>query len=185
NDQLNITEKNEKSDELLTNRVERTNDIRETARQGQKRQVGEFLRNTAKRHKLVDLNVGDNVLIPVPDVDRGPTDARNVLAVVMEIKGDKYKLGVEQGIINAYYSFHQLSKATGTPTILVKNVDQGIKKSLTEVVKLQSVTGGQGMLKCSCKGGCTTSRCKCKQAKIVCNSRCHNSTTCLSWPMAM
>ncbi|CAF3516224.1 unnamed protein product [Rotaria socialis] len=178
NDQLNITEQNEKNDELLTNRAKRTNDIRETARQGQKRQADEFLRNTAKRHKLADLNVGDNVLIPVPDVDRGPTDARNVLAVVMEIKDDKYKLGVEQGIINGYYSFHQISKATGTSTILVENVDQGIKKSLREVVKLQSITGGQGMLKCSCKGGCTTSRCKCKQAKILCNSRCHNSTTC-------
>ncbi|CAF4451377.1 unnamed protein product, partial [Rotaria socialis] len=61
---------------------------------------------------------------------------------------------------------------------LVENVDQGIKKSLREVVKLQSITGGQGMLKCSCKGGCTTNRCKRKQAKILCNSRCHNSTTC-------
>ncbi|CAM4741905.1 unnamed protein product [Rotaria magnacalcarata] len=165
NDQLNITEQNEKNDELLSNRAKRTNDIRETARQ-------------AKRHKLADLNVGDNVLIPVPDVDRGPTDARNVFAVVMEIKDDKYKLGVEQGIINGYYSFHQISTATETPTILVENVDQGIKKSLREVVKLQSITGGQGMLKCSCKGGCATSRCKCKQAKILCNSRCHNSTTC-------
>ncbi|CAF1322847.1 unnamed protein product, partial [Rotaria magnacalcarata] len=54
----------------------------------------QFLQNTAKRHKLADLNVGDNVLIPVPDVDRDPTDARNVLAVVMEMKDDKYKLGV-------------------------------------------------------------------------------------------
>ncbi|CAF1453137.1 unnamed protein product [Rotaria magnacalcarata] len=143
NDQLNITEQNEKNDELLTNRAKRTNNIRETARQGQKRQADEFLRNTAKRHKLADLNVGDNVLIPVPDVDRGPTDARNVLAVVMEIKDDKYKLGVEQGIINGYYSFHQISKATGTPTILVENIDEGITKSLREVVKPQSITGGQ------------------------------------------
>ncbi|CAF4815521.1 unnamed protein product, partial [Rotaria sp. Silwood2] len=96
NDQLNITEQNEKNNELLTNRVKRTNDIRETARQGQKRQADEFLQNTAKGHKLADLNVGDNVV----NVDRGPTDARNVLAVVMEINHDKYKLGVEQGIIN-------------------------------------------------------------------------------------
>ena len=71
----------------------------------------------------------------------------------MEIKDDKYKLGVEHDIINGYYSFHQISKATGTPTILIESVDQGIKISLREVVKLQSITGGQGMLKCSCKGG--------------------------------
>lgn len=96
----------------------------------------------------------------------------------MEIKDDKYKFGVEQGIINGYYSFHEISKAPATSTILIDNVDQGIEKSLREVVKLQSITGGQGMLKCSCKGGCTTSRCKFKQAKLLCNSRCHNSTTC-------
>jgi len=62
NDQLNITEPNKKNNELLTNRVKRTNDIRETARHGQKRQADEFLQNTAKRHKLADLNVGDNVV---------------------------------------------------------------------------------------------------------------------------
>ena len=96
----------------------------------------------------------------------------------MEIKDYKYKLGVEQGIINGYYGFHQISKATGTPTILIESIDQGIKISLREVVKLQSTTGGQRMLKCSYKGGCTTSTCKCKQAKILCNSRYHNLTTC-------
>ena len=62
NSQLNITEQNEKNDELLTNRVKKANDIRETARQGQKRQANEFLRNTAKRHKLADLKIGDNVV---------------------------------------------------------------------------------------------------------------------------
>lgn len=64
NDQLNITEQN-KNNELLTNRIKTTNDIRETARQGQKRQADEFLQNTAKRYKLADLNVGDNVVSDV------------------------------------------------------------------------------------------------------------------------
>ncbi|CAF4187711.1 unnamed protein product, partial [Adineta steineri] len=94
-----------------------------------------FLQNITKRHKLADLNVGDNVLVPVLDVDRGPTDARNVLAVIIEIKDDKYKLGVEQGVINNYYSFNQFPKAPGILTILIEDVDQSIKKSLREVVK--------------------------------------------------
>ena len=117
-------------------------------------------------------------MIPVPDVDRGPTDARNILGVIIEIKDDKYKLGVQQGVLKGYYSFNQISKAPGTTAILVGDVDQSCSKSLREVVKLQSITGGQGMVKCSCKGGCTSSRCKCKQAGLLCNSRCHNSTTC-------
>ncbi|CAF1067418.1 unnamed protein product [Didymodactylos carnosus] len=36
-------------------------------------------------------------LVPVPDVDRGPTDARNILAVIVENKYDKYKLRTENG----------------------------------------------------------------------------------------
>ncbi|CAF4445008.1 unnamed protein product [Rotaria sp. Silwood2] len=53
----------------------------------------------------------------LPDIDRGLTDARNVLAATMKIKHDKYKLGTEQGVLHDYYSFHQLSKAPRTPTL--------------------------------------------------------------------
>jgi len=48
-------------------------------------------------------------------------------------------------------------------------------KSLREVTRLQSVTGGQGRLKYDCKEGYKTSRCKFEQAKVLCNSRCHHS----------
>ena len=40
----------------------------------------------------------------MPDVDRGPTDARNVLAVIIDIKYDKYKLGTENGVLSDHYS---------------------------------------------------------------------------------
>ncbi|CAF1073429.1 unnamed protein product [Didymodactylos carnosus] len=79
----------------LNNRIQRTNEIHQDAREGQKRQADQFLQNTVKTQKLANLNVGDNVLVSVPDLDRGPTDARNILAVIMEIKHDKYKLGTE------------------------------------------------------------------------------------------
>ena len=114
----------------------------------------------------------------MPDVDRGPTDPRNVLAVIMEIKHDKLKLGTEKGILFGYYSYHQVSKAPGAPTLLLQDIAENVTKSLREIVKLQSITGGQGMLKCDCKLGCKTNRCKCKQANVLCNSRCHNSQTC-------
>jgi hypothetical protein len=117
-------------------------------------------------------------LIPVPDVDRGPTDARNALGVIMEIKHDQLKLGTNKGILFGYYSCHQVSKAPGVPTLLMDDVPQNSPKSLREIVKLQSITGGQGLLKCDCKQGCRTNKCKCKQANVLCNSRCHNSATC-------
>ncbi|CAF1344837.1 unnamed protein product [Adineta steineri] len=62
NNVLNIIEQNKNNNDLLTNRVKKTNNIREVGRHGQKRQADEFLQNITKRHKLADLNVGDNVV---------------------------------------------------------------------------------------------------------------------------
>ncbi|CAF4842490.1 unnamed protein product [Rotaria sp. Silwood2] len=153
---------------LLNTRITTTDSIRRVARAGQKRQADQFLQCTAKKTKL----------IPVPDIDRGPTDARNVLGVIMEIKHDQLKIGTEKSILFGYYSFHQVSKAPGMATLLIEDVPTNITKSLRAIVKLQSITGGQGFMKCDCKQGCRTNKCKCKQANILCNSRCHSSATC-------
>ncbi|CAF3295852.1 unnamed protein product, partial [Rotaria sp. Silwood2] len=69
----------------FNNRIQRTDVVRQVARKGQKRQAEEFLQNTYKKKKLTNLKIGDNVLVPVPNVDRGPTDGRNILAVIIEI----------------------------------------------------------------------------------------------------
>ena len=114
-------------------------------------------------------------MVPVPDVDRGPTDGRNVLGVIMKVKHGKYQLGTTNGTLCGYYSYNQLFKASGSATSRVEDVPNEGPKTLREIVRLQSITGGQGMLKCDCKGGCKTNRCKCKQAKVLCNSRCHHS----------
>lgn len=45
------------------------------------------------------LNVGDCVLVPVPDVDRGPTDPANIMGVVLEEKNAVYLVGTEAGVI--------------------------------------------------------------------------------------
>jgi hypothetical protein len=69
-------------------------------------------------------------------------------------------------------------KASRIPALHLQDIPDGEPKSLREVSRLQSVTGGQGMLKYDCKGGCKTNPCKCKQAKVLSNSRCHYSATC-------
>ena len=77
-----------------------------------------------------------------------------------------------------YYAYNQISRAPGVATLLAENIPYEAPKSLREIARLQSVTGGEGMLRCDCKGGCKTKRCKCKQANVLCNSRCHHSSTC-------
>lgn len=35
-------------------------------------------------HKLSELSVGDNIIIPIPQWDHAPTDPQNILCVVIE-----------------------------------------------------------------------------------------------------
>ncbi|CAF1276505.1 unnamed protein product [Rotaria magnacalcarata] len=97
---LQSDNRHEKNAESLINQIKRTNDIREIVREDQKRQAHEFLQNTAKPQKLANSSVCDNVVISfsTTDVDRDPTDTRNVLAVFMEIKHEKFRFSIEQGV---------------------------------------------------------------------------------------
>jgi hypothetical protein len=99
----------------------------------------------------------------------------NILAFILDLKHRKYQLGTANGILLGYFLFKQLSKALEIPTLHLQDVPDREPKSLREVTRLQSVTGGQGRLKYDCKGGSKTNRCECEQAKVLCNSHCHHS----------
>ena len=49
------------------------------------------------RRHLDDASLGDNVIIPIPDVDRGPLDWTNMHGIVMEVTEEGYKLGIKRG----------------------------------------------------------------------------------------
>lgn len=50
------------------------------------------------RDRFGDVEVGTTVRIPIDPVDRGKTDPRNVLGVIMENDGGYYKIGTEHGL---------------------------------------------------------------------------------------
>ena len=63
-----------------------------------------------KRSKIVlsEVKVGDNVTIPIPSVDRGRTDLRNLIGIVTDISdNDMYTIAVKSGILNSNYSRNQ------------------------------------------------------------------------------
>ena len=65
-----------------------------------------------KRSKIVlsEVKVGDNVNIPIPSVDRGRTDPRNLIGIVTDISNnDMYTIAVKSGILNSKYSRNQLT----------------------------------------------------------------------------
>jgi len=61
-----------------------------------------------------DPSVGDSVRVQVPSVDRNKTDARSVIACVMEKTDDNfYRLGTRTGVLKAMYVRSQFSLCHG------------------------------------------------------------------------
>ena len=131
----------------------------------------------------IDLKVGeagDNVAVPIPMVDRGRGDPRNILGVILNRdENDMYKIAVKAGILTTKFSRNQFDLC---PQRLLNDSDVNTEYSVTLRQALKSTaSGGQGFFHCDCSNGkkqCQTNRCKCYKAKRLCNSRCHRSLTC-------
>ncbi|CAH0385917.1 unnamed protein product [Bemisia tabaci] len=127
--------------------------------------------------KFQPLPVGSNVTIPFPDVDRAKGDARNTIAVVLEVSEDQlHTFGTQHGRLAALYMRNQFRpckeeflKASDVPDAVI---------SLRSLSRADSNFGGQGFTKCSCRGQCNDTRCSCKKKGLQCNSKCHNSGPC-------
>lgn len=123
---------------------------------------------------------GDNVAIPVPLVDRGRGDPRNILGVILDrSENDNYTLVTKYGILRGAYTRNEFELCP--QRLLSLDAMNCIKHvSLREAVILGSQNGGQGYIKCNCSGirKCQSNRCKCFKAKLKCNSRCHQSLNC-------
>jgi hypothetical protein len=74
--------------------------------------VNKFIANgTFHRIKTrTEVEIGQNVLIPIPNVDRGKGDPRNVMAVEAERVHNGYKLGTSGGMLLGSYTRSQESK---------------------------------------------------------------------------
>lgn len=149
---------------------------RKRALSGQQTQAELFTKVT--KTKLSLLEVGDNVIIPIPSVDRGPADERNIKGIIVAINDNGgYKVGTNVGKVKGFMSRNQV-ECTESTTLSLQDVPD-TEMSLREIVSKVSLSGGQGYFFCNCKkGNCKSARCKCRKSKVLCNSKCHNSVTC-------
>ncbi|KAF2905985.1 hypothetical protein ILUMI_00193 [Ignelater luminosus] len=85
---------------------------RSVAHVGLQVQGAKMLKNSDA--KFPPAKIGDNVCIRIPDVDRGRGDPRSVFAVVTNVEGAFYKLGIEHGVFKQLRSHHAISQ-TGPP----------------------------------------------------------------------
>lgn len=114
--------------------------------------------------------------VGVPDVDRSKTDPRNVLGVVLAVEDGFYRIGTRDGVLEHLYSRNQI-EACASNFLHPSEVPTSMT-SLRNSVGSQSLSGKQGHVHCNCTRGCNTKRCKCLQLERICNSRCHNSSSC-------
>jgi hypothetical protein len=121
---------------------------------------------------------GYNVDIPIPAIDRGPTDPRNIKGVVTQVYDHGgYKDGTKVGLIKGYLSRNQIEFCE-SETVNASDVPES-ELSLRAVTSKLSMSGGQRFFHCNCKNDSyKTSRCKCRKYKVLCISRCHQSLSC-------
>nr|XP_022909463.1 SCAN domain-containing protein 3-like [Onthophagus taurus] len=87
------------------------------------------------KKKIPPVPLGTTVRIPVPEVDRGRGDARNILAVVLQKTDDElYKIGTKQGVVKNRYSRQQFTVCRQE---LLKKEDVPQETTLRTVANLQ------------------------------------------------
>ncbi|XP_043462827.1 KRAB-A domain-containing protein 2-like [Leptopilina heterotoma] len=70
------------SDDSIDRRQEEIMSARQEAAEGLERQAKKMKTVSDKHHEAIE--VGDNIIIPIPDVDKAKSDLRNVVGVVLE-----------------------------------------------------------------------------------------------------
>jgi hypothetical protein len=167
----------ETTDMIRVNQI-RISEQRKRAREGQHRQAERMLKRSRVLHAPGEPD--DNVTVPVPLVDRGRGDPRNIIGVILERdESDLYRIAVRAGVLQGKYSRNQFDLCAHK--LLSKDAirtDRDV--SLRAAVQFESICGGQGFIKCNCSGsgGCTNKKCKCLKNNVKCNSRCHGSLNC-------
>lgn len=81
---------------------------RQTAAENLERQAKKMKASSDKSHPPA--NIGDNVTIPIPDVDKGRCDLRNIIGVILQ-KTDEglYKIGTKHGVLQKLYCRYSFS----------------------------------------------------------------------------
>ena len=100
-----------------------------------------------RRSRVINVpaSIGDNVTIPIPLVDRGRGDPRNLMGVVLEHnENDLYRIAVRNGILAGVYSRNQFHLC---PQKLLTDADiiTTTVIFLRTAVQRQSVCGGQSL----------------------------------------
>ena len=130
-----------------------------------------FLSNS----RLPAVNTGTNVVVRVPDVDRGRLAPRNALAVIIDVSSSGlYLLGTKKGLLEQLYARNEFTTAGN----FIDAYD--VPSTSLSLWSASVMTSGskQGFLSCNCKRYRINKKCKCHSKSIKCNSKCRSNSSC-------
>ncbi|XP_037780257.1 uncharacterized protein LOC119576683 [Penaeus monodon] len=165
--------------EATTNHQDQIQKCRVEAYRGQVSQAERMVKRCRLGFKVGE--PGGNVAAPIPAVDRGRGDPRNILGVIVsrDLDNGQYKIAVKSGVLKGQYSRNQFDLCSQR-LLSEDDVIQDTAVSLREAVITQSACGAKGFTRCNCSSlkTCSTDRCKCFKDKAKCISWCHGSINC-------
>ena len=117
---------------------------RKRAREGGLEQAERMIKRSRIEH--VAGNLGDNVTIPIPLVDCGRGDPRNILGVIVDRdEKDLYRIAVRAGLLHGKYSRNQFDLCT-QKLLAAEDVCQETEIALRAAVQAESKCGARGLL---------------------------------------
>ena len=157
---------------------------RRKAFEGMSRQAAKMQRRAARRGPQEDVKVGSIVQVGLDQVDRGRADGTVLTCAVVEInvRVGHYRVVTQGGLLKNWLTrgaFTLLPHATLQLTGLKDAYDTWKQQETVGMRKANaatSLTGGQGFVKCVCRGMCNSARCTCYKLGRLCNSRCHQKS---------
>ena len=119
--------------------------------------------------------IGDFVVLPIPNCDRTNTDPKTMLAKVLEIHKGYATLGIRIGRIKFPFKLEDLNVFRG------KKPDWNVEDK--EVVLTTAYRSTTSYSLCKCKNGCNDNNCPCRCQNNKCSTKCHPKIpTCANCP---
>lgn len=154
--------------------------LRDRVRVNQRHANERAKRQYGKQRQIITFEVGDQVSVAVPALDRATTDDKRLFGRIVDVKGDynNYRILTKYGILDRNYPISELNP-------LPSHIDIGIPSSSpTAIVTLhycaaQESTTEKIPVHCNCrdqKTWCSTRRCACVKAEAKCSIACHGGT---------
>ena len=126
--------------------------------------------------RLPAVDIGTNVVVRVPDLDRGRLTPRNVLAFIVDVNSSGlYLLGTKEGLLERLYARNEITTADNNFMEV-----HDVPSSSLSLRSASMITSGskQGFVRCHCKRYCIDKKCRCRSKNMKCNSKCHSNSSC-------